>query len=73
MQQIKEAEKMITQVEVEKLPSYELGLEKGMEKGMEKGEKIVKNLLERFNAEQVADFTGLTVIEVNNIANKKAN
>ncbi len=92
-QQIKEAEKMITQVEVEKLPSYELGLEKGLEKGiekglekglekgiekglkkgMEKGDKIVKNLLERFNAEQVADFTGLTVIEVNNIANKKAN
>ncbi|MEE9395373.1 MAG: hypothetical protein V3V31_00025 [Methylococcales bacterium] len=66
-QEIKEAEKMITQVEVEKLPSYELG----MEKGMEKGEGIVRNLMKRFNVEQVADLTGLTVDEVNNIASKK--
>jgi predicted transposase YdaD len=34
---IKEAEAMLTQVDVERLPSYELGMEKGMEKGMERG------------------------------------
>jgi len=35
---IKEAEIMLTQVDVTRLPSYELGMEKGMEKGMEQGE-----------------------------------
>ena len=34
---IKEAEIMLTHVEVERLPSYELGMEKGMVKGLEKG------------------------------------
>jgi hypothetical protein len=34
---LKEAEQMLTQVDVTKLPSYELGMEKGMERGMEKG------------------------------------
>ena len=28
---------MLTQVNIEQLPSYELGMEKGMEKGMERG------------------------------------
>ena len=35
---IKEAEAMLTHVDVERLPSYELGMERGMERGMEKGE-----------------------------------
>ena len=34
---VKEAESMLTQVNIEQLPSYELGMEKGMETGMEKG------------------------------------
>ena len=34
---IKEAEAMLTQVDVERLPSYELGMERGMERGIEKG------------------------------------
>jgi len=34
---IREAERMLTQVDVTRLPSYELGMEKGMEKGMERG------------------------------------
>ncbi len=36
-QHIKEAEQMITQVQVENLPSYEIGLEKGIERGIKKG------------------------------------
>jgi predicted transposase YdaD len=34
---IKEAEKMLTQVDIERLPSYALGMERGMEKGIERG------------------------------------
>lgn len=35
--QIKEAEAMLTQIDVKRLPSYELGLEKGWKDGMEVG------------------------------------
>lgn len=35
--QIKEAENMITQFSIEKMPSYELGMEKGIITGLEKG------------------------------------
>jgi len=34
---IKKGEEMLTQINYEKLPSYELGLEKGIEKGIQKG------------------------------------
>jgi hypothetical protein len=34
---IKEAENMITQFSIEKMPSYELGMEKGIIEGLEKG------------------------------------
>jgi hypothetical protein len=34
---IKEAGIMLTQVDVTRLPSYELGMEKGLERGLEKG------------------------------------
>ncbi len=34
---IKEAEKMLREVDLEKLASYDIGLEKGIEKGIEKG------------------------------------
>nr|VFK47264.1 MAG: Predicted transposase YdaD [Candidatus Kentron sp. TC]VFK49030.1 MAG: Predicted transposase YdaD [Candidatus Kentron sp. TC]VFK63526.1 MAG: Predicted transposase YdaD [Candidatus Kentron sp. TC] len=36
-QQIKEAEKMLTKIDIERIPSYQLGMERGMEKGMERG------------------------------------
>jgi len=35
--QVKEAEEMITQIQIENLPSYEIGMEKGLERGMERG------------------------------------
>nr|VFJ90351.1 MAG: hypothetical protein BECKLFY1418B_GA0070995_101941 [Candidatus Kentron sp. LFY]VFJ97764.1 MAG: hypothetical protein BECKLFY1418A_GA0070994_107311 [Candidatus Kentron sp. LFY] len=36
-EQIEEAEKMLTQIDVERIPTYRLGMEKGMERGMETG------------------------------------
>jgi hypothetical protein len=40
---IREAERMLTQVDITRLPSYELGMEKGMEQGMEKGKGSRRN------------------------------
>ncbi|MCP4407044.1 MAG: Rpn family recombination-promoting nuclease/putative transposase, partial [Gammaproteobacteria bacterium] len=34
---IKEVEQMLTQVDIQKLPSYQLGMEQGLEKGREEG------------------------------------
>jgi hypothetical protein len=46
--EIEEAEKMLTEVKLENMPFYSVGLEKGMEKGMAKGEAaILVRLLER--------------------------
>jgi len=33
----KKGEEILTQINYEKLPSFELGMEKGMQRGMEKG------------------------------------
>jgi hypothetical protein len=43
---------MITQFDIEKLPSFELGMEKGMK-------QIVKQLLKRQTPEIVAEMTDL--------------
>ena len=37
--QIKEAERMLTEIDIESLPSFSLGFERGEEKGLEKGMK----------------------------------
>ncbi len=45
---IKEVEKMLTQVDIKKLPSYQLGLEQGLEEGREEGiEKGLEEGIER--------------------------
>lgn len=75
--QMKEAQKVITQIQIEKLPSFELGLERGlaqgMEKGMEKGvekgveagtTQIVRKLLRHLSAAQVAEMTQLPLEKV---------
>ncbi len=72
---IKEAEAMITQVTIENLPSYELGMEKGLQKGMERGieqgiETIVIQLLSRYSVEQVANLIQLPVDKIMDIKNK---
>jgi flagellar biosynthesis/type III secretory pathway protein FliH len=38
--EIKEAENMLSQVRVERLPSYELGMERGIEQGLEQGKVL---------------------------------
>nr|VFK47311.1 MAG: hypothetical protein BECKSD772F_GA0070984_13711 [Candidatus Kentron sp. SD]VFK50404.1 MAG: hypothetical protein BECKSD772E_GA0070983_13811 [Candidatus Kentron sp. SD] len=35
--QIEETEKMLTRIDMTRIPSYRIGMEKGMERGMEKG------------------------------------
>lgn len=53
-------------VEIEKLPSFVMGMEQGIDQGIEKGEKmkarvIAKQLLEMgMSREQVSQATGLT-------------
>jgi hypothetical protein len=74
---IKEAETMITQVTIENLPSYELGMERGMEQGMERGmeqgiEIIIRQLLNTHSVEQVADLIHLPVDKIKLIKNKTA-
>lgn len=50
--QFKEAEKMLTRIEVEKLPFYQIGMERGLEKGIEKGEAALlsRMLRKKFGA-----------------------
>ncbi len=50
---IKEAEKMLTQVDIEKLPSYQLGVE-----------KVARNLLDKLSDDEIAETTGLTLDEI---------
>ncbi len=66
---IKEAKQMLTQVDVEKLPSYELGMEKGMEKGLRKG---AINLLGLLPDEVIAERMGLALEEVQELHTEKS-
>jgi hypothetical protein len=69
---IKEAETMLTRVDIEKLPSYELGMEKGMEEGMVKGtylerRRLAKGLLGLLSDEVIAEKTGLPIKTVQDL------
>ena len=79
---IKEAETVITDINIENLPSYELGMEKGMEKGLETGmekglgkgiekgiQQMVKQLLLKNSAETVAELTALNLADILAIKN----
>jgi len=70
-EKVKEGEKMLV-VDIERMPSYQIGLEQGMEqgiekgieKGVEKGKKeaqieIAKNLLDVLDNETISQKTGL--------------
>jgi len=62
---IKEAEKMITQVKLQNLPSYALGMEQGEEKGLEKGISLmVHRLLKKHSPEDVAKMLELPLDKV---------
>ena len=71
--QVEEAERMLTQIDIERRPSYVIGLERGQERGerhgLERGravEKrlIVRRLLTRMDVPEVAGLLGLSQDEV---------
>lgn len=52
---------MLTQIDIKRLPSYALGFEDGEATGEARGEaQIVRRLLARLDAAEVADLPGLT-------------
>ncbi len=67
--QIKEAERMLTEIDIESLPSFSLGFERGEEKGREEGEtQVVRRLLSRLGVAQVSALLGLAPEEVKRMA-----
>jgi hypothetical protein len=67
--QIKEAEKMLTQVDVKRLPSYQLGYEDGEARGEAKNQRhVVRQLLAHLDAARVADLLGIDITEVERIS-----
>lgn len=71
--QVLEAERMLTQVDIKRLPSYDLGFEDGEIQGKTEGkaeatQAIVRQLLQRLDIGQVASFLDLEVDEVKKIA-----
>ena len=70
---IDEAKHMLTEVDIQKLPSYNWGLEKGLEKGREEGleqgarhnsQRIARQLLPVMDNQQIAEITGLSLDEI---------
>ena len=74
---IKEAEKMLTEIDITRMPSYEIGLEKGLEKGLERGlekglkrgvasekRRLARKLLGLLDDAVIAERVGLSIDEV---------
>ena len=58
-------------IDTEKLGIYQLVKEKGEAKGLELGEqKVLLQLLKKFSPEQVAEFSGVSLDKVKDIATK---
>jgi hypothetical protein len=79
--QVEEAERMLTQIDIERLPSYVIGMERGeirgegrgLERGLERGRAIekrliVRRLLARMDAAEVAGLLGMSPEDVTRIA-----
>ena len=65
---VKESSAMF-EIELEKLGLYQLGVERGVEQGSERRQQqIVLHLLSKFSPEQAAEFSGVSLDEVNLIA-----
>jgi len=67
---------MLTEIDVEELPSYHLGLMKGQEKGKAEGNvegnvegklEIVKRMLSIFEDEKIHEYTGVPIREIKRI------
>ena len=73
--QVEEAEHMLTEIDVERMPSFNIGFkrgkEKGEEEGMERGEaQVVRRLLSRLDVTEVSELLGLAPEDVKRIAAK---
>ena len=79
--QVEEAERMLTQIDIERMPSYVIGMERGERRGLERGEHrglergravekriIVRRLLARMDVAEVAGLLGLSPEDVARIA-----
>ncbi len=73
---VKEAEKMLTQVDVTRLPSYEIGKEAGVEQGLEQGReqgiqeerlRVARKLLPVLSDALIAQTTGLPLESVHRL------
>jgi len=63
--QVVEAQRMLTQIDITQLPSYSIGYEDGESRGEA---QIVRRLLTRLDAGEVADLLGLSAADVERIA-----
>jgi predicted transposase/invertase (TIGR01784 family) len=69
-QQVKKAADMLTQISIEKMPYYQLGLERGVEKGIEQAKLTEKlkmaqlMLQEGFEIEIIVKITGISQTEI---------
>lgn len=63
---LKEAEEMLSNIAIEQLPSYELGMERGMERGIEqKIQEIITNSISLgLDENLISKLTGLSVEEI---------
>jgi len=77
--QVKEAEHMLTEIDIESLPSFNIGFERGEKKGKAEGKtegkaegkaEVVRRLLSRLGVAQVSELLGLAPQDVERIAAK---
>jgi len=74
---LKEVEEMLRVIELEKLPSYELGIERGTERGITQGiqkgtiqkaiEIAKKSLIKKIDLDTISELTGLSIEEINKL------
>jgi hypothetical protein len=65
---VTEEEKMLSEVKVENLPSYNIGFERGEAKGEARGEvKIIKSMLNFFDDKKIHQVTGVSMEKIKKI------
>jgi hypothetical protein len=72
-QAVKEAEKMLSDIDITRLPSYEIGLESGLEKGDRQRQlNTAKKMLGKLSDQEIALFTDLSLLEIKQLKQDKA-
>lgn len=71
--QVEETESMLSENDIERMPSFAIGFERGEVRGEMRGEaRIVRRLLKRLDVTEVSDLLGLSPEEVERIASAGA-